>query len=61
MESVYVKKADPHDRITWMDKFIALEPAAGVRDVVEVARRDRARVVFETNFSVVSASSRAAA
>ena len=35
MEPVYVKKADPNDRTTWMDTFIALEPAGGVRAVVE--------------------------
>jgi hypothetical protein len=35
MQAVYVKKADPQDRITWMDTFIALEPAGGFRAVVE--------------------------
>jgi hypothetical protein len=35
MEPIYVKKADPNDRTTWIDSFIALEPAGGVRVVVE--------------------------
>jgi hypothetical protein len=35
MQPVYVKNADPRDRSTWMDGFIALEPAGGVRAVVE--------------------------
>jgi hypothetical protein len=35
MQPVYVKKTNPQDRNTWMDKFIALEPAGGVRAVVE--------------------------
>ena len=61
MEPVYVTKADPKDRTTWMDHFIALEPVGGVREVVEVARRNRARAVFETIFGVVSAGGRAAA
>lgn len=38
MEPVYVKKADPNDRTTWMDSFIALEPAGGVRAVVQGTR-----------------------
>jgi hypothetical protein len=35
MQPVYVKNADPKDRTTWMDKFIALEPAGGFRAAVE--------------------------
>jgi hypothetical protein len=35
MRPVYVKKANPKDRSTWMDDFIALEPAGGVRAVIE--------------------------
>jgi hypothetical protein len=35
MEPVYVKKTDRKDRNTWMDKFIALEPAGGFRAAVE--------------------------
>jgi hypothetical protein len=35
MQPVYVKKADPRDRITWMDKFIALSPIGGFIGVVE--------------------------
>ena len=61
MEPVYVKKADPNDRTTWMDSFIALEPAGGVRDVIEMARHVRARAVFEAILNVVSEGSRAAA
>ena len=60
MRPIYVKKADPKDRITWMDGFIALEPTGGVRDVVETARHDRARTVFAAILSVVSEGSRAA-
>jgi hypothetical protein len=61
MQPTYVKKADPKDRITWMDHFIALEPDGGVRDVIEMARHDRARSVFEAILNVVSDGSRAAA
>jgi len=46
MQPVYVKKSDPRKRTTWMDKFIASEPAGGVRDVIETARHGRARAVF---------------
>jgi len=60
MQPVYVKKAHPRDRTTWMDKYIALEPAGGVRAVIETARQHRARTVFEAILSVVSESSRAA-
>jgi len=35
MQPVYVKKANPRDRKTWIDRFIALEPKGGVRDVVK--------------------------
>jgi hypothetical protein len=35
MQPVYTAKANPSDRKTWMDQFIALEPKGGVRDVVE--------------------------
>jgi hypothetical protein len=61
MEPVYIKKPDPKDRISWMDNFIALEPAGGVRDVVETARHGRARAVFQAILSVVAEGSRAAA
>ncbi|HEY2599726.1 MAG TPA: hypothetical protein VGJ79_14745 [Candidatus Dormibacteraeota bacterium] len=48
MRPLYVKKASPKDRVTWMDKFIALEPRGGVRDVIEIAHRNcRARAVFD--------------
>jgi hypothetical protein len=46
MKPVYVKKANPSDRITWMDKFIALEPQGGFRDIFEMARDGRAKTVF---------------
>jgi hypothetical protein len=61
MQPVYVKKADPRDRTTWMDKYIALEAAGGVRSVIDTARQHRARTVFAAIFSVVSESSRFAA
>ena len=38
MQPMYVKKTDPKDRNTWMDEFIALEPAGGFRPVVEAAQ-----------------------
>jgi hypothetical protein len=38
MQPVYVKNADPTDRNTWMDKFIALEPVGGFRAVVEATQ-----------------------
>jgi hypothetical protein len=34
MQPVYVNKADPKDRITWMDNFIALSPIGGFHGVV---------------------------
>ena len=46
MDPVYVKKADPRQRTTWMDAFIASEPAGGFRDVIEMSRHGRARAVF---------------
>jgi hypothetical protein len=38
MQPMYVKRTDPTDRNTWMDKFIALEPAGGFRAVVEATQ-----------------------
>jgi len=35
MQPVYTVKANPSERKTWMDRFVALEPKGGVRDVVE--------------------------
>jgi hypothetical protein len=35
MQPVYVKKANPRDRKTWIERFIALEPKGGVRDFVK--------------------------
>lgn len=61
MQPVYVKKADPADRTTWMDEFIARQPAGGIHDVVQRARHDRAREVFMAILNVVSEGSRAAA
>lgn len=61
MQPVYIKKADPKYRITWMDKFIALEPAGGFRDAVAMSRHEGARAVFAAILSVVSEGSRAAA
>jgi len=61
MRPVYVKKADPKNRITWMDQFIALEPRGGFRDVVEMAHNGRARAVFTAIFGVPSEHGEAAA
>jgi len=61
MQPVYVKKADPKDRTTWMDKFIALEPKGGVMDVIEAARNGRARAVFKEIFAAGAEPSRFAA
>ena len=46
MGPVYVRKANPSDRVTWMDRFIAQEPKGGFRDIVEMARDGRAKAVF---------------
>jgi len=35
MQPVYTVKANPDERKTWMDRFVALEPKGGVRHVVE--------------------------
>lgn len=35
MEPVYTVKANPSERKTWMDRFVAVEPKGGIRDVVE--------------------------
>jgi hypothetical protein len=61
MQPVYVKKADPADRTTWMDHFIARPPAGGIYDAVQMTRRDRAREVFVAILNVASEGSRAAA
>ncbi len=61
MQPRYVRKADPMDRTTWMDNFIALEPRGGVRDVVEMARPARAMAILVTILSVGSESNNAAA
>ena len=52
MSPVYVKKSDPNARTTWIDKFIALEPAGGVRDIVIAAGNGRARAVFSAIFGL---------
>lgn len=39
MKPVYVKKSNPAERKTWIDRFIAIEPKGGFRSVVELARR----------------------
>ena len=61
MSPVYVKKSDPNARTTWIDKFIALEPAGGVRDAVHMAGNGRARVVFTSIFGLGAEAGRAAA
>ena len=48
MTPMYVKKSDPRQRVTWMDRYIASEPPGGVRDVIAGMAPDaRARAVFE--------------
>lgn len=61
MQPVYVRKANPKDRVTWMDRFIAQEPRGGFRDVVKLARLDRANVIFSAILATESESDRAAA
>ena len=61
MSPVYVKKSDPNTRTTWIDKFIALEPAGGVRDAVHMAGNSRARAVFTSMLGLGPEAGRAAA
>jgi len=61
MQPVYVTKADPRDRTTWMDRFIAMEPKGGFRDVVELARAGRAKAIFLAILAVGPERSEAAA
>jgi hypothetical protein len=61
MQPVYIKKPDPKDRTTWMDKFIALEPQGGVRDIVEMVQKGRAKAVFVAILGFPSEGSKAAA
>ena len=61
MQPVYVRKANPTDRVTWMDRFIAQEPKGGVRDVVEMIRRGQAKVVFAAIMAIDSKVGKVAA
>lgn len=61
MEPVYVRKANPKDRVTWMDRFIAQEPKGGFRDVVELARRGRAKAIFTAILAIETEAGKAAA
>jgi hypothetical protein len=62
MQPVYVKKANPEDRVTWIDKLIALELNGDLSDVVEMTRRQgRAYSVFAAILAVDSEAGRAAA
>ncbi|HEV2140660.1 MAG TPA: hypothetical protein VGT01_05660 [Candidatus Dormibacteraeota bacterium] len=61
MQPVYVRKANPTDRVTWMDWFIAQEPKGGVRDVVEMVRRGQAKVVFAAIMGLDSKAAKVAA
>ncbi len=61
MQPVYVRKAHANDRVTWMDKFIAMEPKDGIRDVVELARQGRAKAVFTVIMAADAEASKAAA
>ena len=55
MQPVYVKKADPKDRSTWMDNFIALEPVGGFRAVVEGTHYSSSSQALAAIFSRLSA------
>lgn len=61
MEPVYVKKADPRERTTWLDKFIVLEPKGGARNIVDMVHDGRSMAVFAAILGLGSRSSRAAA
>jgi hypothetical protein len=61
MQPVYVRKADPKDRVTWMDKFIAQEPKGGFRDVVELARDGRSKAIFTAILAIQPEVGKAAA
>ena len=52
MAPVYIKKSDPKDRTTWIDKFIASDPKGGAVDAVEMARNGRAKAVFAAILAV---------
>ena len=55
MQPVYVKKADPKDRNTWMDKFIALERAGGFRAAVEGTQHTNGATDLAAIFSLLPA------
>ena len=55
MQPVYVMKADPKDRNTWMDKFIALEAAGGFRAAVEGTRHTNVSQGLAAIFSLLPA------
>jgi hypothetical protein len=61
MQPVYVRKSNPNDRITWMDKFIAQEPKGGVRDVVEMARAGRVPTTSSAIFALIATPKQVAA
>lgn len=61
MEPMYVRKADPKDRVSWMDKFIAQEPKGGFRDVIELARHGRSKAIFTAILAIKSEAGKAAA
>jgi hypothetical protein len=61
MQPVYVRKTDPKDHVTWMDKFIAQEPKGGFRDVVELARHGRAKAIFTAILAIEEEVGKAAA
>lgn len=61
MQPVYVTKADPRDRTTWMDRFIATEPKGGFKAVVELAKAGGAKAIFLAILAVGSERSEAAA
>jgi hypothetical protein len=49
MQPVYVVKANPSYRKTWLDHFVTTEPKGGVRDVVE---RIHNREAFDSGASL---------
>jgi hypothetical protein len=54
MQPVYIKKADPRDRTTWIDKFIAGEANHGFRAVVELALKGSAPIEADSIFNLPS-------
>ena len=61
MQPVYERKANPKDRVTWMDRFVATEPTSGFQDVVDLVQNGRAKAVFTAVMAIRSEARKAAA